>query len=85
MNRFPRAALLYFLALIPLAASAAEKKSSDELAEAFALFSKGAYPQASHDTPLQVYCRSGGRSALAKQLLQQAGYTQVEDLGAYRP
>ena len=49
------------------------------------LMMEGVYPQVSHDTPLQVYCRSGGRSALAKQLLQQAGYTQVEDLGAYRP
>lgn len=27
-----------------------------------------------------VYCRSGNRSAMAKQILQQAGYTQVRNL-----
>jgi rhodanese-related sulfurtransferase len=30
--------------------------------------------------PVVVYCRSGGRSAAATQLLRQAGY-QVKDLG----
>ena len=30
--------------------------------------------------PVVVYCRSGGRSAAAAQLLTQAGY-QVKDLG----
>ncbi len=29
-----------------------------------------------------VYCRSGGRSAAAKTLLLNAGFTQVFDLGA---
>jgi rhodanese-related sulfurtransferase len=32
--------------------------------------------------PIVVYCRSGGRSAQAAQLLQRAGYRQVFDLGA---
>ncbi|MBL0112162.1 MAG: rhodanese-like domain-containing protein [Saprospiraceae bacterium] len=27
-----------------------------------------------------VYCRSGNRSAMAKQILQQSGYTQVRNL-----
>lgn len=30
--------------------------------------------------PIVVYCRSGGRSALARQLLTQAGYA-VRDIG----
>lgn len=30
--------------------------------------------------PIVVYCRSGGRSAQATQLLRQAGY-QVKDIG----
>jgi len=31
--------------------------------------------------PIVVYCRSGRRSAVAKQALLAAGYTQVSDLG----
>lgn len=30
-----------------------------------------------------VYCASGGRSAMAKQLLSAAGYTNVTDGGGY--
>ena len=33
------------------------------------------------DQPIVVYCRSGNRSAQATQLLNQAGYTEVYDLG----
>jgi phage shock protein E len=32
--------------------------------------------------PLLVYCQSGRRSARAKQILQNLGYTQVRDLGS---
>jgi phage shock protein E len=32
--------------------------------------------------PIVVYCRSGNRSSKAKQTLEQAGFTQVVDLGA---
>lgn len=31
----------------------------------------------STDTPICVYCRSGGRAALAAQTLEQLGYTNV--------
>jgi phage shock protein E len=31
--------------------------------------------------PIIVYCKSGGRSAKAAQLLTKAGFTQVHDLG----
>ncbi len=33
------------------------------------------------DTPVVIYCRSGNRSAQAAQLLSEAGYTQLYDLG----
>jgi rhodanese-related sulfurtransferase len=33
------------------------------------------------DTPVVVYCRSGNRSAQAVQLLSDAGYTTIYDLG----
>ncbi len=31
--------------------------------------------------PIQVYCRTGKRSAVARERLIQLGYTRVEDLG----
>lgn len=42
-------------------------------------------PQRIHEVgprerPIVVYCRSGGRSAAATQILKQAGY-QVKDIG----
>ena len=33
------------------------------------------------DKPVIVYCRSGNRSAYAANILKQAGYTEVYDLG----
>lgn len=41
----------------------------------------GQIPQVSKDKPLYVYCRSGNRSAEATKLLQNAGFTNVIDLG----
>ena len=32
--------------------------------------------------PVVVYCRSGGRSAMAATILMRAGFNQVHDLGA---
>lgn len=34
------------------------------------------------DAPIVLYCRSGRRSAMAKEMLEKAGYTKVSDLGA---
>ena len=36
----------------------------------------------SKDTPIVVYCKSGGRSGQAFESLKQAGYTHLYDLGA---
>jgi rhodanese-related sulfurtransferase len=41
----------------------------------------GKLPDTPKDTPIAVYCRSGNRSSEALQLLKQAGYTHVTDLG----
>ncbi|EZH82846.1 rhodanese-like domain-containing protein [Ectopseudomonas composti] len=35
------------------------------------------------DRPLVLYCRSGRRSALAQQSLEQMGYSRVINAGAY--
>ncbi len=42
----------------------------------------GTLPNATFDTPLYVYCRSGNRSKQATVLLKQAGFTNVTDIGA---
>ena len=42
----------------------------------------GKMPTANKDKTLYVYCRSGNRSAQATTILQNAGYTNVVDLGA---
>jgi len=37
--------------------------------------------EVSNVQPIVVYCRSGNRSATASQILEQAGYSNVYDLG----
>ena len=41
----------------------------------------GEMPQVSKNKKIYVYCRSGNRSAQAKGLLNDAGYSNVVDLG----
>lgn len=41
----------------------------------------GTLPDVSPDTKVYLYCRSGNRSAQATQILKQAGFTDVVDLG----
>lgn len=36
------------------------------------------------DRPIVVYCQSGGRSAMAKRLLESNGFTEVHDLGGIK-
>ncbi|MCW8195407.1 rhodanese-like domain-containing protein [Proteobacteria bacterium 005FR1] len=33
------------------------------------------------DTPIKLFCRSGGRAGVAKTALEEMGYTNVENLG----
>lgn len=42
---------------------------------------EGISPSASKDAAVYVYCRSGNRSAQAKQILDNLGFTNVIDLG----
>lgn len=42
---------------------------------------KGSLPNVDKNTTVYVYCRSGNRSAQAKRLLENAGFTKVQDLG----
>ena len=45
------------------------------------LMASGQMPQLNPGTKVFVYCRSGGRSASAAEILSQAGFTNVVDLG----
>ncbi len=41
-------------------------------------------PAFNRDRPVIVYCASGGRSALAGKVLQELGYRDVRNLGAFK-
>lgn len=43
----------------------------------------GSLPNVAKDQPIAVYCRSGNRSSQAAQILKDAGYTNITDIGAY--
>ena len=45
--------------------------------------SDGVVPDVSRDTPLLLYCASGGRSGMAKHILESAGFTNVTNGGGY--
>lgn len=38
--------------------------------------------QADKDTPIFTYCRSGGRAGVAVSILEQAGFTNVKNVGS---
>jgi len=42
------------------------------------------HPEFNRDRPVIVYCASGGRSALAGKVLQDLGYRNVRNLGAFK-
>ncbi|MCA9349504.1 rhodanese-like domain-containing protein [Candidatus Saccharibacteria bacterium] len=46
-----------------------------------ARMSRGEIPDIPDDTRIYLYCRSGGRSRVAKKILEGAGYRQVVNLG----
>ncbi len=41
----------------------------------------GNVPDLAKDAEIKIYCRSGGRAGMAKNLLEQAGFTNVENAG----
>ena len=43
--------------------------------------SLGMFPELPKDAQICVYCRSGARSGMAKQLLEQVGFTHVTNGG----
>lgn len=36
------------------------------------------------DTPIKLFCRSGGRAGIAKKALEEMGYTNVENVGGIK-
>lgn len=42
-------------------------------------------PNLSPDRPIILHCASGGRSALSGATLRQMGYTNVHNLGGFKP
>ena len=42
---------------------------------------KGKMPDLAKNVKLKLYCRSGGRAELAKNILEQHGFSDVENLG----
>jgi phage shock protein E len=47
------------------------------------LIMQGVFPDVPLDTEIQMYCRSGNRSGIAKQLLEQSGFNNVINIGGY--
>lgn len=48
------------------------------------LFMMGTYPDealVSKDDDIKIYCRSGARAGVAKDMLEKAGYENVENVG----
>jgi phage shock protein E len=49
------------------------------------LMMQGNFPDTPKDTEIKLYCRSGGRAGMAKQMMEQAGFTNVTNIGGYTP
>lgn len=49
------------------------------------LLTSGILPDIDKNAEIKVYCRSGGRAAMAQQILQQHGFMNVENIGGYQP
>jgi phage shock protein E len=41
----------------------------------------GNVPDLAKDAEIKTYCRSGARAGVAKNILEQAGFTNVENVG----
>ena len=42
---------------------------------------QGIYPKLDKDTPITLYCESGNRSMMAKDMLESVGFTNITDGG----
>jgi phage shock protein E len=47
------------------------------------LMTGGRLPEIPKNCKVEIYCRSGGRAEMAKQVLEQNGFTDVENIGGY--
>jgi len=43
---------------------------------------QGSYPDLPKDAEITLYCESGNRSMMAKNFLEQAGFTKITDGGS---
>ena len=43
---------------------------------------QGKFPNYAKDKEISLYCESGNRSMMAKNLMEKAGFTNVKDLGS---
>lgn len=43
---------------------------------------RGHFPDVSTDTPIKVFCESGGRASLAVSILKQNGFINSENIGS---
>ncbi len=48
-----------------------------------ALLLEGTMPDIAKDTEIRVYCRSGNRAEIAKDILFDNGFTNVTNVGGY--
>lgn len=48
------------------------------------LMIRGQLPNLPKDAKIEVYCRSGGRASAAKQILESAGFQDIENIGGYQ-
>lgn len=61
----------------------AAKHAVDAVLLPLADIQSGSFPSVDKAAPIAVYCRSGNRSDQASDLLREAGFTNVTDIGAF--
>jgi phage shock protein E len=48
------------------------------------LMIQGNLPDLPKDAKIEVYCLSGGRASIAKQILESGGFQDAENVGGYQ-